>query len=325
MKATRAILASEPGGPEVLKAGTVDVPRPGAGEVSIKVKAAGVNRPDVLQRRGLYPPPEGASPVLGLEVAGVIEETGENTGGLAPGDAVIALLPGGGYAERTLCDFRHVLPKPESVSFEEAAGFAEAAFTVWANLFEAGGLKPKERLFVHGATSGIGTAAVMAARAFGAEVYGTAGAPERAAAAEGLGFARCFDHSREDWAAQMREAGGCDVVLDMVGADYVPKNLSMLRPGGRHVSIAFLGGAEATVSVPLVMTKGLTITGSTLRARPAAEKARLTAEVRRHLLPLLADGRMKPVIDSTYPLSDAAVAHARMEEGGHVGKIVLTL
>ncbi len=320
-----AIEITQSGAPDVLKPARRDRPQPGEGELLIEVRAAGVNRPDVLQRKGLYPPPDGASDLPGLEVAGTVAALGPGAEGFREGDAVMALLPGGGYAGFAVCHARHVLPKPETVSFVEAAAFPETAYTVFANAFEAGGLRAGERLLVHGATSGIGTMAGRMARAFGAEPYGTAGSDAKCRAAEALGYARCLNYREEDWAKLLGEAGGVDVVLDMVGGDYVAKNVSLLREGGRHVSIAFLRGADAQFNVIEVMRKRLVLTGSTLRARPAEEKARLTGEIRRQLLPKLSEGLVTPVIHETFPLADAARAHRLMESSEHVGKIVLTL
>ena len=320
MTQTDAVIAARPGGPDVLTLVPRELPPPGPGQVLIEVEAAGVNRPDVLQRSGLYPPPEGASDVLGLEVAGRVSGLGEGVSDLAPGDEVMALLPGGGYARHALADAGSVLRKPKGLTFEEAAGFPETAFTVWANAFEAGGLKAGERLFVHGATSGIGTMAGQMAAAFGAEAWGTAGSPEKVKAALGHGYARAFDYRTEDWAEAAR--GEVDVVLDMVGGDYLARNLGLLREGGRHVSIAFLRGSEASVDVTAIMRRRLTLTGSTLRARPAPEKARLAGEIARAVLPHVGAGRIRPVIDSVFGLEDADAAHARMDED-HVGKVVL--
>ena len=320
----RAVIAREPGGPEVLAVTRRSLPPPGPGQVAIDVRAAGVNRPDLLQRMGLYPPPEGAGDVLGLEVAGTVAALGAGVAGLEVGQRVMALLPGGGYASRANAEAGSVLPVPEGVSDVEAAGFPETAFTVWTNAFEGGRLVPGERLLVHGATSGIGTMAGAMASALGAEVFGTAGTDEKARAAEANGYARCWNYREADWASEVRAAGGVDVVLDMVGGDYVPRNLACLREGGRHVSIAFLRGATAEVSVVDVMRRRLTLTGSTLRARPAPEKARIAGELAAHVLPLLAAGRVTPVIDGTYPLERASDAHRRMDED-HVGKVVLTL
>ena len=319
------VTAPEPGGPEALTLGTHRLPPPGPGEVAIRVAAAGVNRPDVLQRMGLYPAPDGASDILGLEVAGTVAALGAGAAGVAVGDRVMALLAGGGYASRANADAGSVLPVPDGVDDIEAAAFCETAFTVWANVFEAGALTPGGRPLVHGATSGIGTMAGKMASALGAEVFGTAGTDEKCRAAEGLGYACCWNYREADWAEEVRAAGGVDVVLDMVAGDYVAKNLSAMREGGRHVSIAFLRGAKAEVSVVDLMRRRLTLTGSTLRGRPAPEKARIAGELRRHVLPLLARGLVTPVIDSTYPLAGAAEAHRRMESSAHVGKIVLTL
>ena len=318
----RVIEAAGAGGPEVLRLGSRAMPEAGPGEVVIAVRAAGVNRPDLLQRQGLYPAPPGASDVLGLEVAGRIAALGEGAGTWQVGDAVMALLPGGGYAERAVCDARHVLRKPEDLSFEEGAAFCETAYTVWANAFEAGALRPGERLFVHGATSGIGTMAGRMATAFGAEAWGTAGTEAGCSAAAGQGYARCWTRE-EDWSGAAAEAGGVDVVLDMAGGDYVARNLAMLREGGRHVSIAFLRGPQGALDVLAIMRKRLLLTGSTLRARTPEEKARLTAEIRTHLLPHLEAGRLTPVIDRVFALEEAAAAHAHLEAGGHVGKVVL--
>ena len=315
--------AAQPGGPDVLRTVRRPKPVPGPGEVLIAVRAAGVNRPDLLQRQGLYPPPPGATDVPGLEVAGEIAALGDGADGVAVGDAVMALLPGGGYATHAVCDARHLLPKPAALSFEEAAGFPETAFTVWANAFEAGALTPGERLLVHGATSGIGTMAGRLASALGAEVFGTAGTDEKCAAAERTGYARCWNYREENWSEAARAAGGVDVVLDMVGGDYLERNVAALRDGGRHVSIAFLRGTQGTLDILAVMRRRLTLTGSTLRARSAAEKARLTGEVRRHVLPHLQAGRLTPVIDRVFPMDRASAAHAHLEAGDHVGKVIL--
>lgn len=292
-------------------------------EVLIDVKAAGVNRPDLLQRAGLYPPPEGAPESLGLEVAGIVSQVGTAVSRFAPGDRVMALVPGGGYATACLADEGATMPIPEPLSMAEAAAFPETAFTVWANVFEGGRLARGERLFVHGATSGIGTMAAGAASAMGHEVFGTAGSAEKVKAAERLGFSKVWNYREDDWAAAMVEAGGCDVVLDMVGGDYVARNLSMLREGGRHVSIAFLGGASATISVVDIMRKRLTLTGSTLRARPREEKARLRAAVEGAFFPLIQTGKLKPHVTMTVPMAEADRAHEAMQTGALIGKAVL--
>lgn len=318
----RVIEIEAPGGPEALVESTRPLPPPGPGEVMIAVRAAGVNRPDVLQRMGAYPPPPGASDVPGLEVAGTVAALGDGVEGLAEGGRVMALLAGGGYASHALCDARHVLPVPEGVSFEAAAAFPETAYTVWANAFEAGGLGPGERLFVHGATSGIGTMAGMMAGAIDAEAWGTVGTQEKAALARERGYARVWTRE-EDWSEGTDRS--VDVVLDMAGGDYVARNLALLRDGGRHVSIAFLRGTKAEVDVVALMRRRLVMTGSTLRARPAEEKARLTSEVARHVLPHLASGAITPVVDRTFPLAQAAEAHRALEAGEVAGKAVLVV
>lgn len=296
---------------------------PGEGQVLIAVRAAGVNRPDLLQRQGLYPPPPGASEALGLEVAGRVAAVGQGVRRFAVGDDVMALVPGGGYATHALADEGATMPVPPGMGFVEAAAFPETAFTVWTNVVEDARLARGERLFVHGATSGIGTMAASVALALGAEVYGTAGTAEKIDAARRHGFTGVWNHREEDWSAAMQGLGGCDVVLDMVGGDYVPRNLAMLRPGGRHVSIAFLGGMEAKVPVLTVMQKRLTLTGSTLRARPKAEKARLRASVEAGLLPLVTAGRVRPLVTLRLPIAEAEAAHRAMDDGRLVGKAVL--
>lgn len=322
----RAIEIAQPGGPEQLVPVMRPAPHPGAGEVLIRVEAAGVNRPDVLQRQGLYPPPEGASDLPGLEVAGEVLARGAGVDWPREGERVAALVAGGGYAELCVAPAVQCLPVPRGLGAVEAAALPECVFTVWANVFERGGLRAGERLLVHGGTSGIGVFAVQLARAKGAEVWATAGTPEKCAACEALGARRAIDHRREDFEQVLRaEAGGIDVVLDMVGGDYVPKNLAVLRAGGRHVSIAFLRGRSVEVDLFTVMRKGLVLTGSTLRARSVAEKGALAATIRREVWPLIEAGQVRAVIDSTFPLEAAADAHRRMEGGAHVGKIVLTL
>ncbi|MCQ8186548.1 NAD(P)H-quinone oxidoreductase [Parvularcula maris] len=299
-------------------------PEPGQDQVLIRVAAAGVNRPDLLQRAGLYPPPEGAPQSLGLEIAGQVEKVGSGVTRFEPGDRVMALVPGGGYASHAVADEGSVMMLPDALSDAEGAAVPETAFTVMTNVFEDGGLKKGERLFVHGATSGIGTMAAALANAMGAECYGTAGTAEKVDAAGRLGFAKVWNYREEDWSAGMSEAGGCDVVLDMVGGDYVPRNLAMLRPMGRHVSIAFQGGMEATVSIVDIMRRRLTLTGSTLRARSVEEKSRLRSRVESDVLPLLASGKLKPAISLTVPFSQAEEAHSSMQEGDLIGKAVLT-
>ncbi len=309
---------------EALRIGERPTPAPGPGQVLIRVRAAGVNRPDILQRKGLYPPPPGASDVMGLEIAGEIETLGAGVERWRAGDRVCALLGGGGYADYAVADAGHVLPIPESLDFIQAAALPETAFTVWANVFEDGRLKAGETLLVHGATSGIGVMAVQAARAAGARVIATGRGADKAEAARRLGADIAVDASDGRFLEAVREAGGADVVLDMVGAAYAEQNLEALKPGGRWVVIAFQSGGLAQVDLSRIMRSRLVLTGSTLRARPREEKTRLTRAVEAGLWPWVVEGRIRPVIDAVYPLDQAAAAHARLESGGHVGKVVLT-
>ncbi|MEM9838688.1 MAG: NAD(P)H-quinone oxidoreductase [Pseudomonadota bacterium] len=297
---------------------------PQTGQLQIEVHAAGINRPDLLQRAGVYPPPPGASEALGLEVSGIVTAVGPETSRFVVGDKVMALVPGGAYAEACIADEGSAMPLPQAFSFEQGAAFPETAFTVWTNVLEGGRLAKGERLFVHGATSGIGTMAASIATALGNKVYGTAGTADKVAAAEAHGFTKVWNHKEDDWSAAMDEAGGVDVVLDMVGGDYVPKNLAMLREGGRHVSIAFLRGTEAAVNVMAIMRKRLTLTGSTLRARPTAEKSRLRGEVERHLFPLIETGKLAPLVSLSAPMDQVEAAHQAMQSGELIGKAVLT-
>jgi len=301
---------------------TVTMPRPAHGdsEIVIRVRAAGVNRPDILQRRGFYPPPPGAPGTLGLEVAG---EVVHPAGRWREGDKVCALLGGGGYAEFAACDARHALPIPQGLSFIEAAALPETVFTVWANLFEQGGLKAGEMAMIHGATSGIGVMAIQMAKAACARVIATARGAAKAAEAITFGADITVDASSEDFAAVAENAGGADVILDMVAGAYFAKNLEALRVGGRLVHIAAQAGGVVELPILKIMQKRLTITGSTLRPRRADEKARLAAEVQRVVWPWIAEGRVKAVIDRVFPLADAAAAHAYLESGAHVGKVVL--
>jgi len=321
----RAIAAPRPGGPDSLTLERRPTPRPGPGEALIRVAAAGVNRPDAIQREGRYPPPEGASDILGLEASGVVAALGEDVAGLSVGDEVVALLPGGGYAEFAVADAGSVLPRPRGVSLRDVAGLPETVFTVWANVFERGALKAGETLLVHGGASGIGTTAIQLAAARGARVFATAGTPDKARLCERLGAERGIDYRAEDFGEIVRGAGGADVVLDMVGGGYVQKNLDLLNADGRCVQIAFLEGSKVELDLMRLMLKRLTLTGSTLRARPKAEKARLAAKVQRHVWPLIADGALRPVIDSIFALEDAADAHRRLDDTGHAGKILLTV
>lgn len=318
-----AVEIAEPGGPEVLRPTTRPTPAPAAGEVLIRVRAAGVNRPDVLQRQGLYPPPAGASDLPGLEIAGEICAVGDGVTPERLGEAVTALLPGGGYAEYAVADARLALPVPARVSLQEAAGLPETVFTVWANVFEDGALKAGETLLVHGGTSGIGVTAIQMARAAGARVIVTCGTDDKCAAAQALGADIAINYRTEDFAERVSAEGGADVILDMVGGSYVPKNIACLNPGGRCVFIAFLGGAEASFNIFEVMRKRLRLSGSTLRARTPDEKARIAGEIIENVWPWYASGAARPALDRAFPLAEAAAAHARMEAGDHVGKIVL--
>jgi putative PIG3 family NAD(P)H quinone oxidoreductase len=299
----------------------IAAPAPGPGEVLIKVAAAGVNRPDIVQRLGFYPPPPGAPETLGLEVAGEVVEA---AGRWRAGDRVCALLGGGGYAEYAVADARHCLPAPAGLSLVEAAALPETVFTVFANVFEHGGLKAGETLLVHGATSGIGTTAIQMGKAAGARVIATARGAEKSKAALQLGVDLAIDASAEDFGQACQAAGGVDVVLDMVGGDYFAKNLEALRTGGRIVFIAAQGGGEVSLPIFRLMQKRAVVTGSTLRPRPADEKARLASEVERLVWPWIEAGLIKPQVDRTFPLAEAAAAHARLESGSHVGKVVLT-
>lgn len=321
----RAIRIEGGSGPaEALRAAEVADPAPGPGEILIGVAAAGVNRPDLLQRAGLYPPPPGAGPILGLEVAGTVQALGQGVDRWKVGDRVCALLGGGGYAERAVVDARHALPVPQGLDLITAAALPETVTTVWANVFEAGALMPGETLLVHGATSGIGVTAIQMAKAHGARVIATSRGADKAGAATDLGADLSLDATAVDLAAALREAGGADVILDMVGAAYAPLNQAALNAFGRWVVIGTQSGPLARIDLTRLMLKRQTLTGSTLRSRPADEKARLIAEVGRVVWPWVADGLVRPPIDATFALADARDAHLRMEAGVHVGKIVLT-
>jgi len=300
-------------------------PVAGPGQVLIRVRAAGVNRPDLLQRTGAYPPPPGASDVLGLEIAGEVEAVGEGVTRWTVGDRVCALLGGGGYAELAVVDARHVLPIPEGLDYVQAAVLPETVFTVFANVFEGGALKAGETLLIHGATSGIGVTAIQMAKAAGARVIATSRGADKAAAAKVLGADISLDAKTDDLEAQIREAGGADVVLDMVGRDYAALNLNSLNAGGRWVVIASLTGPKVEMNLQRIMLKRLTLTGSTLRSRPADEKARLNAAVEATAWPWVASGKVKPPVQAVFALEQAANAHAELEAGGHIGKIVLSV
>ncbi len=321
-----AIEIQSPGGPEALVPADRPVPTPGAGEVLIQVAAAGINRPDILQRTGNYPPPPGASDIPGLEIAGPIVALGENAGDLKLGDTVTALVTGGGYAEYCAAPAAQCLPIPKGLSLTEAAGIPETFFTVWSNVFDRGGLKAGESFLVHGGSSGIGTTAIQLAKAMGARVFATAGSAEKCRACEGLGAERAINYREEDFVAVVKEAtgDGVDVVLDMVGGDYIQRNIKALAPDGRLCFIAFLGGSAAEVDFLPVMLKRLTVTGSTLRARDVAFKGAIAQALSEKVWPLIEAGQVKPVIHQTFPLAQAAEAHRLMETSGHIGKIVLT-
>ena len=319
----RAVEIREPGGPEVLQETTRPVPAPGHGEILIRVAHAGVNRPDVLQRLGLYPLPPGASDLPGLEASGTVAAIGAGVSEWQVGDPVCALLPGGGYAEYVTTPAAHALRVPEGFSMAQAAALPETFFTVWTNVFQRGGLKAGERFLVHGGTSGIGTTAIQLARAFGARVFATAGSADKCKACEGLGAERAINYRGEDFVAVMKELGGANLILDMVGGDYIPRNLKALANDGRLAQIAFLGGSKVEVNFAELMIRRLTMIGSTLRPQSVTAKARIAEELAAQVWPLLDAGRVAPVMDSEFAMADAAQAHARMETSAHIGKIVL--
>ncbi|HMO29938.1 NAD(P)H-quinone oxidoreductase [Enterovirga sp.] len=325
---TRAVVAPVPGGPEALRIVERERPVPGPGQALVKVHAAGINRPDVMQRQGHYPPPPGASDVLGLELAGVVESLGPGASRFKPGDRVMALVAGGAYAEWAVIDETVALPVPEGMSFVEAGAFPETYYTVWSNLFERARLKAGETVLIHGGTSGIGTTATLLAKALGARVLVTAGSAEKCAASLAIGADVAIDYRAEDFVAAARAATGGkgpDVILDMVGGDYIPRNLDAVAVDGRIAQIAFQRGSKLSLDLLPLLTKRLTLTGSTLRARPVALKAALTAALAEHVLPLLAAGQARPIVDSVFPLARVAEAHARMDASAHVGKIVLVM
>jgi NADPH:quinone reductase len=310
---------------QALRPGERPDPVAGPGEIRIRVRAAGVNRPDLLQRQGLYPPPPGASVILGLEVAGEVDGVGEGVDRWGIGDRVCALLSGGGYGERAIVDARHALPIPETLDFVSAAALPETVFTVYANVFEAVRLAPGETLLIHGATSGIGVTAIQMAKAHGAKVIATSRSTAKAQAALSVGADVSLDASTTELSSAIGQAGGADVILDMVGAAYAGINQAALKPGGRWVVIATQTGPLAEVDLLKLMMKQAVLTGSTLRRRSADEKARLTAAIEQTVWPWVASGAVRPPIDSTFPLDQAALAHLRLEAGEHVGKIVLTV
>lgn len=323
-----AIGMDKPGGPDVLRAEQRPLPVPGAGELLVAVAFAGVNRPDILQRQGGYPPPPGASDIPGLEIAGTVVATGAGTGRFKPGDRICALVAGGGYAAYCTVDESNALPIPEGLDLREAAALPETFFTVWSNVFERGGLKAGESFLVHGGTSGIGTTAIQLAKAFGATVFATAGSEAKCQACRDLGADLAVNYRDEDFVAATKAATsgkGVDVILDMVGGDYIQRNHDAAGLDGRIVQIAFLKGAKAEIDFRRLMLKRLTHTGSTLRSRPVAEKAALARALEAKVWPLLAQGRCRPVIHATFPLGEAAKAHALMETSLHVGKIMLEI
>ena len=318
-----AVEISRPGAADVLQLVSRPIPQPGPGEVLIKVAYAGVNRPDVLQRAGLYNPPPNASDLPGLEASGIIAAVGAGVSDWSEGDAVCALLPGGGYAEYALTPAAHCLPVPAGLGLKEAACLPETFFTVYSNVFQRGGLKAGERFLVHGGSSGIGTTAIQLASAFGARVFTTAGSDEKCAACRALGAERAINYRAEDFVDVLRAEGGAHLILDMVGGDYLPRNVKALADDGRLVQIAFLQGPQIDLNFAQVMMRRLTITGSTLRPQSDLAKARIAEALLRDVWPLLEAGRVAPVMDSEFALADATAAHQRMESSGHIGKIVM--
>lgn len=323
-----AVGFATPGGPDVLKPQELAVPRPGAGEVLVKVAFAGVNRPDVVQRQGNYAPPPGASPIPGLEIAGEIVALGDEVEPALLGQQVCALVSGGGYAEYCLAKAGHCLPVPESLSLAEAAALPETLFTVWHNVFERAYARDGETILVHGGTSGIGTMAIMLGKLFGLTVIVTCGGPEKCSRALEIGAAHAIDYKAVDFVEEvLRITGGkgVEIVLDMVAGDYVPRNLKCLAEDGRHVTIAVQGGVRAELNMAVVMSRRYTLTGSTLRPRSDEFKALLAEEIAQNVWSAVEDGELRPVMDRTFPLAQAAAAHARMEAGAHIGKIVLEI
>ncbi|MFV0513706.1 MAG: NAD(P)H-quinone oxidoreductase [Jhaorihella sp.] len=319
----RAIEISQPGGPEVLGLCERPMPQAGPGQVVIRVAFAGVNRPDALQRAGAYAPPPGASDLPGLEAAGEIAAIGDGVADWAVGDRVCALLPGGGYAEYVATPAAHCLPVPDGMAMSRAACLPETFFTVWSNVFARGALAAGERFLVHGGSSGIGTTAIQLASVFGARVFTTAGSDEKCRVCADLGAERAINYIEQDFVDVMRAEGGADLILDMVGGDYLPRNVRALADDGRLVQIAFLNGPKVELNFAQVMTRRLTITGSTLRPQSDLAKARIAEALRERVWPLLDAGRVVPVMDSEFDLADAAAAHERLESAGHIGKVVL--
>lgn len=328
MSQMNVVEISTPGGPEVLVPAVRDVPAAGHGEILIKVVAAGVNRPDALQRAGAYDPPKGASDLPGLECSGTVAAIGAGVTRWTVGDEVCALLPGGGYAEYVTTPADHALPIPKGLDMVQAAALCETYYTVYSNVFMRGGLQAGEVFLVHGGSSGIGTTAIQLAVKAGARVFATAGSAEKCAKCVALGAERAINYRDEDFGAVMREVTGgkgADLILDMVGGDYIPRNVKALALDGRLVQIAFLGGPVAELNFAQVMVKRLTITGSTLRPQSNGAKAAIARELETKIWPMLSDGTIAPVMDSTFPLAEAAKAHAKMETSKHIGKIVLVI
>jgi len=321
----RVIEITKPGGPEVLKLATRAVPVANAGDIVIRVAYAGVNRPDALQRAGAYAPPPDASDLPGLEASGTVVEVGPGVTRWNIGDKVCALLPGGGYAEYVATPAAHALPIPDGMDMRAAACLPETYFTVWTNVFDRGGLQAGERFLVHGGSSGIGTTAIQLANVRGARVFATAGSAEKCAACVTLGAARAINYREEDFVEILKAEGGANLILDMVGGTYLPRNVQALADDGRLVQIAFLTGPKVELNFAQVMMRRLTITGSTLRPQSVAAKARIAEALEREVWPLLASGRIAPVIDSEFAMADAAAAHAALEASKHIGKIVLKI
>ena len=313
----------EPGGPSVLKSSVRSIPKPKRNEVLIKISYAGINRPDVLQRSGSYLPPPGASDLPGLEASGIIFAIGKNVTNWEVGDEVCALLPGGGYAEYAVTQASHCLPVPTGMSLKQAAALPETLFTVWSNVFQRGGLKPNEKFLVHGGSSGIGTMAIQLANLFGSEVYATAGNEAKCSACEELGAIRAINYNKEDFLEVIKSIGGVHLILDMVGGAYIEKNIKALVDDGRLVQIAFLKGAKVELNFAQIMTRRLTVTGSTLRPQSDLSKSQIASELLEKIWPLLSTGRINPVINSVFDLNDVSSAHLLMESSKHIGKIVL--
>ncbi len=328
MSSMRAVMFDGAGGPEVCKLTTMETPQPGPGEILIKVAAAGINRPDVMQRMGLYPPPPGASPIPGLEVSGTIAAIGDGVEGWQNGEKVVALLTGGGYAEYAVAPKQQVLPWPKALSAEEAAGLPETFFTVWSNLFQRAYADSGDSLLVHGGSSGIGATAIQLAKAFGLTVFATAGTDEKCSFCATLGADVVINYKTdafEDVIKARTEKRGVDIVLDMVGGDYLERNIKCMAVGGRHVTIAFLRGPKTSLNLAPILTKRLTLTGSTLRPRSADFKGVIARELHEMVWPMLDDGSVKSIVHKAYPLEAAAQAHALMDSSAHMGKIILQM